>query len=143
MISNKFIHIHIPRTGGQLIRSIIFNKKNQEIFRKEGTLPCDRIFQILHKDNSVIPVNKIESEKIIQDGKGKVLLSYDPELKRGQQITIKSFENKMLYNAIVTLCNKMSLKQSEGLQIEAQNYLNKGGRKDTGWMVSFAIEYPS
>ncbi len=117
---------------------VLFNKKNQEIFRKEGTLPCDRIFQTLHQDKLSIPVSKAEYEEIEKSKMGEILLSYELDLKKGQQIKIKSFENRMLCKANIISCRKVSL-NDDGLKIEAQTYLNKGGRKDIGWKVSFSV----
>jgi len=118
---------------------IVLNNKNQEIFRKEGTLPCDRIFQLLTKDKGSIPVNAEESRKFLESKNGEVLLSYDPNLKRGQQIKIRSFEGKMLFNAQVNSCRKVSITNGEVKSEIKNNYLKKGGRKDIGWEVSFFL----
>ena len=58
MITNYFIQIHIPRTGGQMIRGLIYGKnKSIKIYDKSSHLSLDKSIEIYKKlsGSTIIP----------------------------------------------------------------------------------------
>lgn len=108
---------------------VILNEKNQEIHRKEGTLPPDQIFQIMEGDGK-IPIFK-------EDKKGTVTLSYDPDIFRGAIVKAYKLNGEYLYDVKIKSCRKIQTKNMEVNSVNRKNYMNRGGRKDFCWKVIF------
>lgn len=57
MITDKFIHIHLPRTGGQLLRGIIHeNRKKLKIYYKDSHMSMEESLKKLAQKNEKLKI---------------------------------------------------------------------------------------
>ena len=106
---------------------VLLSERNEEIFRKEGTMASDQIFHMLNVDS--IPVDDSVDNKI--------MLSYDPKLKRGDIVKACKLNGKYLYDVKIKSCKCISTESKTIKPIEKKAYIEKGGRKDLCWIVNF------
>jgi len=108
---------------------VLLNEKNKEIYRKEGTLSPDKIFQIL-EGNSKLPIFE-------DDIKGEVILSYDPKFVIEETIKAYSINGKYLYDVKIKSCKRIRTRNINA--DKKDRYMKRGGRKDFCWIVNFTL----
>jgi len=117
---------------------IILDDKNKEIFRTSGKISPDKAFNILTGNNKIIPLKKDEIEKLKKTQDGRILLSYDPKLKSGENIIASSYCKTENIPIKINSCHFINIKTDTIIyQKEIEKYLDSGGRKDMAWVVSF------
>jgi len=116
---------------------VLLDDKNKEIYRKEGTLSADRIFDILNYGNKENVNHKSLKIPVIDEQSNKAMLTYDPFLSKGDSIQIYKFNGVFLGKATVTSSERVNMNESKINDQEKQLYLKIGGRKDFCWIVKF------
>lgn len=117
---------------------IILNDKNKEIFRTSGKISPDKAFKVIIGNNKIIPLKNYEIEKLEKTNRGRILLSYNPELKSGENIIASSYSNDKKIPIQINKCHSIDLKSESKIKNnDIKKYLESGGRKDIAWRVSF------
>jgi hypothetical protein len=106
---------------------VILDEKNKEKYRHEGTISSDKIFNIIEGKGKIPLLNS--------NYQNKTILSYDPFLKKGDDIKICDFDGNFLYNAKVSSCKKEKINNSNIEKDLLESYAKIGGRKDIYWIV--------
>jgi len=116
---------------------VVLDDEDNMLIKKEGTLPPDVIFNKIHKNNNILPFSQeeLKNKKISQK-----ILSYDPFLKTGDKVSVRTYNNDHICDMIVKKSIKYEVCSRNFSPKELNLYSKSGGRKDLAWKVTLETE---
>lgn len=133
---NEGLEIAVKMGIDNLPTLVLLNSRNEMVLKKEGMVSCDEIMKSFFKDSDVLPLNKEEIDSI-KNNKGQVVLSYNPNFKKGQRIKAISYARNIISNIEIEECQETQFSQLNCDKRIIDALINKGGQRKRVWKVQF------
>ena len=118
---------------------VLLDNNQQELFRAEGTMPPDRIFNTLFPSAKAIPFKSIYKKALLDGQINFKILSCDTQMGKGDKVTAMTYGGKTICSIKIKSCEKLKIDELGkkcGKEI-VSDYIKSGGRGDLGWLIYF------